>query len=658
MINLLSSLFSFQSRCRLRNITTVGIFLVMCSSLLFSSFDIHAQTHEYHVSKSGNDSSEGTKASPFKTISAAAEIALPGDTITVHEGVYRELVSPANGGTSDLNRILYRAATDEKVVIKGSLAIKNWEKIEGSVWRAVIPNSTFQDYNPYTDLLSGDWLDDKGADHHTGDVFLNGKSLYEKTSLQGVIDSEPFLDSKDVEASVYTWFAEVDTDTTSIWANFQKFDPNKELVEVSIRKACFYPNRTGVDYITIRGFIMDQAATQWAAPTAEQIGLIGTNWSKGWIIENNIISNSKAVGITLGKDRTTGHNVWSKNPTKDGATHYNEVIFKALNIGWSKEKIGSHIVRNNVISECGQAGIVGSLGAIFSKIHDNHIYNIWTKRTFAGAELAGIKIHAAIDMLIKNNRVHNAGRGIWVDWMAQGTRITSNLLYDNSIQDLFTEMNHGPCLMDNNICLSETSLRDWSEGGAFVHNLFMGRIEIGKVLDRSSPYHLPHSTKVSGIRNINLGDNRFFNNIFVKPRFTSTGIETDVVTFYGLAGYDIAEFKNIANGNLYYNNAAPAKNEENYFEKPSFVPTVELNEKGGHIYLQMEWDNAVYDTNTTPVTTQSLGTTVISEAIFENHDGTPYRFDLDFQGNKRSSEKPVPGPFENIKNGLGIYKVW
>ena len=29
-----------------------------------------------------------------------------------------------------------------------------------------------------------------------------------------------------------------------------------------------------VNYITIRGFHMSQAATQWAAPTAEQIGLI------------------------------------------------------------------------------------------------------------------------------------------------------------------------------------------------------------------------------------------------------------------------------------------------------------------------------------------------------------------------------------------------
>ncbi len=625
---------------------------------LFAPISSKAQTHEYHIAVSGNDMSEGLSTSPFKTISAAAQIALPGDTITVHEGIYRERVNPLNGGSNNLNRILYRAAPGEKVIIKGSEIVTNWKRVKGSVWKAVIPNTTFKNYNPYIDLLTGDWLDKKGMEHHTGEVFLNGKSLYEKSSLKDVIISEPYLDSRDKEASIYTWYSEVDTQNTTIWANFQKFDPNKEFVEINARESCFYPDKTGVNYITVRGFIMDQAATQWAAPTAEQIGLIGTHWSKGWVIEDNIISNSKAVGITLGKDRATGQNVWLNNPIKDGATHYNEVIFKALNIGWSKEKIGSHIVRNNVIFECGQAGIVGSLGGVFSKIYNNHIYDIWAKRTFDGAEMAGIKIHAAIDMLIKNNRVHNAGRGIWVDWMAQGTRITGNLLYDNTIQDLFTEMNHGPCLMDNNICLSETSLRDWSEGGAFVHNLFMGRVEIGKVLDRSSPYHLPHSTIVAGLRNINLGDNRFFNNIFVKPEIATRGTEENVVTFYGLDGYKIAEFENVASGNIYYNNAKPAEKETDFIETQTWKPVIELEEKGDEVYLKMEWDTSVFNLITAPVTTKRLGMTIISEAIFENPDGMPYLFDIDFQGNKRNLKKPLPGPFEKIKEGIGTYKVW
>ena len=63
--------------------------------------------------------------------------------------------------------------------------------------------------------------------------------------------------------------------------------------------------------------------------------------------------------------------------------------------------------------------------------------------------MAGIKIHAAVDTLIAGNHIHRTGRGIWLDWMAQGARVTGNLLHDNDgTQDLFFEVNHGPFLID------------------------------------------------------------------------------------------------------------------------------------------------------------------------------------------------------------------
>ena len=51
------------------------------------------------------------------------------------------------------------------------------------------------------------------------------------------------------------WFAEVDADNTTIYANFGDIDPNKETVEVSVRPTCFYPTREGLNYITICGSI-------------------------------------------------------------------------------------------------------------------------------------------------------------------------------------------------------------------------------------------------------------------------------------------------------------------------------------------------------------------------------------------------------------------
>ncbi len=47
-----------------------------------TSLALPARAAEYHVSKAGTDDNPGTKALPFRTISAAARIAQPGDVIT------------------------------------------------------------------------------------------------------------------------------------------------------------------------------------------------------------------------------------------------------------------------------------------------------------------------------------------------------------------------------------------------------------------------------------------------------------------------------------------------------------------------------------------------------------------------------------------------
>jgi len=60
------------------------------------------------VAKNGSDRNPGSAESPFLSIQAAARIALPGDIITVHEGIYRERIDPVNGGANDLERITYR----------------------------------------------------------------------------------------------------------------------------------------------------------------------------------------------------------------------------------------------------------------------------------------------------------------------------------------------------------------------------------------------------------------------------------------------------------------------------------------------------------------------------------------------------------------------
>ena len=85
------------------------------------------------------------------------------------------------------------------------------------------------------------------------------------------------------------------------------------------------------------------------------------------------------------------------------------------------------------------------MGCIFSKIYGNHIYNIGTKHEFFGWEIAGIKFHAPIDVQIYENLIHDCTLGFWMDWQAQGTRISRNVLFDND-RDGNLEVTHGPMI--------------------------------------------------------------------------------------------------------------------------------------------------------------------------------------------------------------------
>lgn len=613
---------------------------------------------EYHVSVKGNDTGDGSAAKPLRTISAAARVAMPGDTVTVHAGIYRERITPPRGGESDAQRITYRAAPGEVVEIKGSEIVKDWKPFKGSVWKATLPSSFFGNYNPYRDLIEGDWFTDKGRPHHTGEVYINGKALFEVHQLEGVLDPKPYADARDRDASLWTWFTESDAGSTHIYANFHGKNPNEELVEITVRDSCFYPDAPGRNYITIRGFRMRHAATQWAAPTAEQPGLIGTHWSKGWIIEDNEISDSRCSCVTLGKDRATGQNVWIRNPKKDGATHYNEVILRALAAGWSRESIGMHVVRNNTIHNCEQAGIAGSMGAVFSRITGNHIYDVWAKRQFTGAEMGGIKLHGAIDVLISKNRIHNTGRGLWMDWMAQGTRISSNLLYDNTTDDLFVEVNHGPFVVDNNVFLSPVSLRDWSEGGAYVHNLFGGRIDSRPEPNRWTPYHRAHTTALAGVTLTTGGDNRFYNNIFTaaaEAQKPPTGQQT---SGYGLWVYDTRKFPSYAGGNVYLNGAKPYAKEADAVVLESADPKIRLEGSGDSVQLSLMLDARAAAQPAVRVTTDLLGKTLVTELAYDDVDGSPLVVDADYFGKAHTSSSRRAGPFGAPGSGELRLRVW
>ncbi|QBG49144.1 carbohydrate-binding protein [Verrucomicrobia bacterium S94] len=724
---------------------------------------------EYHVSTQGNDAYSGTKSRPFKTISKGAEVAQPGDTVIVHEGVYREEINPPRGGTSDKQRIVYRAAKGENVVIKGSEVVKGWTHVEGDVWKLVIenPESFFGAFNPFRTQIYGDWYRHKGRLNHVGQVYLNGHWLSEASSLEEVmkpagetalwytndqryptdrygpsvdllklelngekaaaLNAVDFTDRKgawtgthkgddyikaareghwlkyeevnfgkktsqitftcmtesigglieirldsqqgqllgicpvDYTGSRWTGWREFSADIKEtggihtlclvfkdkpepepnaeeviIWAQFKDVNPNEELVEINARETVFYPRKTGINYITVSGFTLEHGSPNWAPPTAEQVGLIGTHWSKGWIIENNTIRYSSCTGITLGK---YGDEMDNRAMSAEG---YVGTIKRAHTNGWAKGNIGSHIVRNNSVSYCEQAGIVGSMGAAFSRITGNEVFQIHRRGLFSGAEMAGIKFHAAIDTLIADNHVYACNRGLWLDWMTQGTRVSQNLFHGNMSEDLFLEVNHGPCVIDNNLFLSSTSVSDWSQGSAFIHNLIAGNVWVSPQ-ERQTPYHPAHSTELAGLDKIYGGDNRFFNNIFAGRD--------------ALINYRKGELPLFTGANLFLNKATPLDPEKDGAVMADFDPQINVVRDGNDAYVEMVFPK-VNGLKTEIITTADLGEAAIPKLPYKNYDEADLIVNNDYWGNPRKTKAPSAGPFEDFKPGAVKLKVW
>ena len=652
-----------------------------------------------HVATAGSDSSEGSPDRPLRTIDRAAELAQPGDTVVVHEGVYREWVRPRRGGLSDRRRITYEAAPGEHVVITGSERVTGWEPVEGTVWTATVPNALFGSFNPFAEEIDGDWIvypEKDSPRKHLGDVYLNGRSFYEVPTAAELPDPPlrtEVLDDwtglpdrvRDPEQTRLVWYAEVGADTTTIRANFQGADPNAELVEINVRRSVFYPTEHHLDYITVRGFELAQAACPWTPPTADQPGLIGPNWAKGWIIEDNVIHDAKCSAVSLGKEASTGHNHATARGDKPGYQYQLESVFAARQIGWDKEHVGSHVVRRNTIYDCGQNGIVGHLGCVFSTIEDNHIHRIAVKREFYGYEIGGIKLHAALDVVIRHNRIHDCSLGTWLDWQTQGTRVTGNVYHSNN-RDLFVEVSHGPYLVDHNILGSAVSFESFSQGGAFVNNLFCGTVHWRPVLDRATPYHVPHSTQVAGYAVIYGGDDRYVGNLFLGgelDRAYAPGQDYEGAVGFGLEAYqghpttfadylrrideqpagDHQRFPGVRQpvylrGNVHAGGARPSDGEPDALVLDGDA-AVTVEEDGDEVYLRALLPDGFDAARVGVVTGADLEHVRFVDADFEERDGGPLVIDTDLTGVRKEHGQDFPaGPLAALRAGTTRLRVW
>jgi len=585
-----------------------------------------------YVATTGSDQNPGTLAKPFRTIQKAANEMKPGDTCLVRGGVYREWVKPLQGGTSENRRITYKAYPGETPVIKGSERITNWQNQGNGIWMVELPHSFFGDFNPYTMPIYGDlkskykledneiWME-FGQEYHLGDVYSEGVPYFETLKKDEMISAPQ------------TWYTETTNGVTRIWAHFDNADPNQQLSEINVRESVFFPDVAALQYITVRGFTMQQAACYWAPPNSFQKGLIGTHLGKNWIIENCHITDAKCVGICSGYIRDE----------------------HSLDI----EQIGHHIVRNNFIERCGEAGIAGLVGFAASLIENNLIQDINYKMQFGGQETAGIKVHRATDLIIKNNiirRVLAKGTkattnshfpGIWIDWSNQGVRITGNVIYNIDDYTIYVEANHGPLLIDNNAIIG-SPLGSESERVILAHNLFYdsGLMYMNRET-RNPSYYEPHTLKDSREAFLTNIEDRYYNNIFIGKGFDK--LHTDM----SYEPQNVKDFRSACN--LYYQGMPRQPWDKTGIENTNFKAAFKLLELANGVKLSFYMEKSAFTLKCPLVDTSLIGKLSLVNQGMEQHDGSPIIIDRDYFGNKRNTRHPRVGPFEKLKPGINTF---
>jgi parallel beta-helix repeat protein len=437
-----------------------------CGFVLAAVLAVGAWAHgrTYVVSQNhpgAADTNAGDQAAPLKTISAAAQLAEPGDTVLVHAGVYRERVSPARGGQEG-QPITYEAAAGEAVLIKGSdLWRPAWTPVQGAsdVYEGRLDAAMFAGGpNPY--MLS---LRNTTAARPLS-AGPDGKlpQRWPETRGQLFVDGRMYVEAQspdEVRATACTWIAAADGNSLMVHFDAGRLPPAKRMVELTIRERIFAPVLRNLGYITVRGFIMEHAANPFPGFSPDgnaQMGALGCRSGHHWVIENNTVRLAKSVGIDCGSEGRGGAGPSTRpagrpasQPASAGAAAASQPASRPRGQR-GPDVAGWHLIRNNIISDNGICGLTG-IGHTRTQV----IGNIIERNNIMGAmvpESGGIKFHRFTEGLIEGNLVRdNDCWGIWLDNGWTNARVTRNLVLNNQSAGIFIELGAGPCLVDNNV---------------------------------------------------------------------------------------------------------------------------------------------------------------------------------------------------------------
>lgn len=411
--------------------------------------------HVDQANPAASDRNDGGLTTPFKTINAAAQVAVNGDTVLVSPGIYREKISPPSHGSG----VKYISAIRHQAIVKGSELWKpTWQPVSGNddVYVAKLDTHIFlAQINPYLRTISVSGKD----------ISLPARPVEPTASQWPITLGQIFLDShpitqvttlQEVRNQPGTWIVGADGKTITIHApNFLKNigDAN---IELTVRDRIFSPARRGLNGITIEGFIFEHCANQGPFP---QSGMISVRSGSGWTIKDNVARYAATIGIDIGSEYWKGDAI--PNTDKDQ---------QKIMIG------GKHLVEGNYVENNGLSGISGwnSPGSkiIGNIVKGNNTYGFQVKINAEWDEAAGIKVHAFNGGIIEGNLiVNNNAPGIWIDNGYDQAKISRNLVIGSLGKGIFVELGDGICHINHNIVAYTRSHSEFYAGdGIYSHD--------------------------------------------------------------------------------------------------------------------------------------------------------------------------------------------
>lgn len=589
---------------------------------------------------------------------------MPGDTVFVKAGIYRERVAPPRSGEAG-KPIVFMGEPGQHVFIRGSeIWTPDWQHLRAGIYYAVPADSLFDDrspeyvdnHNPFKVFLSSTPHQRQGKQELDSGYGGDPNLLY--TCGQAFVNGKVYMEvpfTEELEAG--TWYYEAATGR--IYIDFGKLEPSEQLVEITTRRRIFAPLTRGLGHIIVQGFIMEHCGNQyptnfWKTDANAQKGAMGIEAGHHWIIRRNVIRFAKTFALDAG--RVDRHS--ERYAAHDNLIEENYVVENgsAGIMACGSENL---VIRNNVIQYNNTLGFLGK--------------NRW--------EQAGIKCHYFKDGCIHENYI--AGNqliyGIWLDNQFPDSRVSRNVIINNGRAGISLEMSdyqYDRLFVDNNIVIgnSENSVYIHDASGAtFAHNLFANTLrsdEEGGVvcirqmttrtksrchsfynnlfidddimLDISYPSHRSGPQRID----YNVYDALATDRKFSINKACDVPSPWDDSKFIAMIRSELGEVslgKDIMDGH----GTAMLTFEE-------WQAFWDYHELHNDVHSQLNHDSSV---NYDPVTHNLT----IKVTFDPNAIGTMnHKFaDNDFFGEAiLQDDSAVPGPFQNIKKGVNIFKVW